>query len=169
MSVDKLVDSTQLDADLTSVANAIRTKGGTSASLAFPADFVSAIAAIPTGGGGLSGVDGGIYTPASETSTFSVPVNATYSHIVFISTSPFSSMIHATGSRTVAMAYGDSNQDQFVAGFRSSDGGDKDFVTPANDWRGQISFGSSTISGSFYGNGAKVNFPAGQSFQWFAW
>lgn len=54
MSVDKLVDSTQLDADLTSVANAIRTKGGTSASLAFPADFVSAIAAIPTGGGGVS-------------------------------------------------------------------------------------------------------------------
>lgn len=51
MSVDKLVDSTQLDTDLTSVANAIRTKGGTSASLAFPAGFVSAIAAIPTGGG----------------------------------------------------------------------------------------------------------------------
>lgn len=50
MSVDKLVDSTQLDADLTSVANAIRTKGGTSAQLAFPADFVSAIAAIPSGG-----------------------------------------------------------------------------------------------------------------------
>lgn len=52
MAVDKLVDSTQLDADLTSVANAIRTKGGTSASLAFPADFVSAVEAIPTGGGG---------------------------------------------------------------------------------------------------------------------
>lgn len=51
MSVDKLVDSTQLDADLTSVANAIRTKGGTSAQLAFPSGFVSAINAIPTGGG----------------------------------------------------------------------------------------------------------------------
>lgn len=51
MSVDKLVDSAQLDTDLTTVANAIRTKGGTSASLAFPADFVSAIGAIPTGGG----------------------------------------------------------------------------------------------------------------------
>lgn len=50
MAVDKLVDSTQLNADLTSVANAIRTKGGTSASLAFPAEFVSAIAAIPSGG-----------------------------------------------------------------------------------------------------------------------
>lgn len=49
MAVDKLVDSTQLDADLTSVANAIRTKGGTSAQMAFPAGFVSAVNAIPTG------------------------------------------------------------------------------------------------------------------------
>jgi len=37
--------------DLTSIANAIRTKGGTSASLEFPTEFVSAINAIPTGGG----------------------------------------------------------------------------------------------------------------------
>ena len=51
MAVDKLVDSTQLDSDLTSVANAIRTKGGTSASLAFPSGFVSAINAISGGGG----------------------------------------------------------------------------------------------------------------------
>lgn len=42
-----LVDS----ADLTAVANAIRTKGGTSASLAFPAGFISAVEAIETGGG----------------------------------------------------------------------------------------------------------------------
>lgn len=49
MAVDKLVDSTQLNADLTSVANAIRTKGGTSGQLAFPAGFVSAVNAIPTG------------------------------------------------------------------------------------------------------------------------
>lgn len=54
MAYDKAIDSAQLDADLTSVANAIRTKGGTSASLAFPAGFVSAIDAIPSGGGGLS-------------------------------------------------------------------------------------------------------------------
>lgn len=51
MAVDKLVDSTQLDTDLADVADAIRLKGGTSASLFFPDDFVSAIAAIPTGGG----------------------------------------------------------------------------------------------------------------------
>ena len=42
------------DTDLTSVANAIRTKGGTSAQLAFPAGFVSAVEAIPTGGGGYT-------------------------------------------------------------------------------------------------------------------
>jgi len=39
------------DTDLTSVANAIRTKGGTSANLTFPSGFVTAINAIPTGGG----------------------------------------------------------------------------------------------------------------------
>lgn len=51
MSVDKLVDSTQLNSDLTSVANAIRTKGGTSADLVFPSGFISAVDAIPSGGG----------------------------------------------------------------------------------------------------------------------
>lgn len=50
MSVDKLVDSTQLDSDLTSVANAIRSKTGGSVSLTFPAEFVSAINGITTGG-----------------------------------------------------------------------------------------------------------------------
>lgn len=38
------------DASLTSVADAIRTKGGTSANLYFPDGFVDAIDAIPTGG-----------------------------------------------------------------------------------------------------------------------
>lgn len=38
------------DTDLTSVANAIRTKSGTSAQLSFPTGFNTAIANIPTGG-----------------------------------------------------------------------------------------------------------------------
>ena len=38
------------DTELTSIANAIRTKGGTQAQLTFPAGFVSAINAISTGG-----------------------------------------------------------------------------------------------------------------------
>lgn len=66
MAVDKLVDSAQLDADLTSVANAIRTKGETSASLAFPNGFVSAINAIPTGGGGSTELKMGVLRPDAE-------------------------------------------------------------------------------------------------------
>lgn len=50
MAVDKLVDSTQLDSDLTSVANAIRAKSGGSSQLAFPAGFVNEIGNIPSGG-----------------------------------------------------------------------------------------------------------------------
>lgn len=54
MSVDKLVDSTQLDSDLTSVADAIRAKSGGSGQLAFPAGFVSEIGNISSGGGGMT-------------------------------------------------------------------------------------------------------------------
>ena len=65
MSVDKLVDSTQLDSDLTSVANAIRAKSGGSSQLAFPAGFVSEIQAIPSGGGSTvyTSSTGLLYTP----------------------------------------------------------------------------------------------------------
>lgn len=49
--VIKLVNATALDDGLTDVANAIRIKGGTSASLTFPNGFVSAVEAIQTGGG----------------------------------------------------------------------------------------------------------------------
>ena len=39
------------DTELTSIADAIRTKGGTQADLVYPTGFVSAINDIPTGGG----------------------------------------------------------------------------------------------------------------------
>ncbi len=68
MAIDKAVDSAQLEAGLTSVADAIRTKGGSSASLEFPDGFVSAIQAISTGsGGGASYIVHGTYTAASAT------------------------------------------------------------------------------------------------------
>ena len=44
-----MTDYIATDTDLTAVANAIRTKGGTSAALEWPSGFSSAIAAIPTG------------------------------------------------------------------------------------------------------------------------
>ena len=91
MAVDKLVDSVQLNADLTSVANAIRAKGGTSDSLAFPAGFVSAIGDIPTGGGSTVAerkdvnfidYDGTIlfsYTAAEAQALTDLPANPTHS------------------------------------------------------------------------------------------
>lgn len=79
MAVDKLVDSTQLNADLTSVANAIRAKGGASASLAFPDGFVDAIGDIETGGGvtvsPLSVTANGTYTAPSGEAYSPVTVN----------------------------------------------------------------------------------------------
>lgn len=83
MALDKLVDSTQLDADLASVANAIRTKGGTSAQLAFPADFVSAIASIPSGGGATAKT--GTITFASATKDLSISgIDITPVHFVIM-------------------------------------------------------------------------------------
>lgn len=50
MAYDKIVDSVQLDANLTSIANAIRGKNGTSEQISFPDGFVTAINALETGG-----------------------------------------------------------------------------------------------------------------------
>jgi len=86
MAVDKLVDSAQLDADLEDIADAIRAKGGTSASLAFPNDFVSAIEAIPTGGGGGGRLPSGFqeveYLGMSQNCYFTIGAR-TYDNIGF--------------------------------------------------------------------------------------
>ena len=101
MAYDKVVDSTQLDADLTSVANAIRAKSGGSSQLAFPAGFVSAIQAIPSGGGnydpyGLpSGYTALKYLKATGTQWIKTDIAPT-----------LETTIQATGQRTVASGYG---------------------------------------------------------------
>lgn len=51
MAIDKAIDSTLLDANLTLIANAVRAKSGASAQLAFPDGFVAAI----------NGISGGSY------------------------------------------------------------------------------------------------------------
>lgn len=45
------------DADLTSIANAIRAKGRTSAGLEYPTDFITAIGNLPSGEGSAIGID----------------------------------------------------------------------------------------------------------------
>ena len=77
------------DTELTSVANAIRTKGGTESLLEFPSEFVSAIAAIPTGG-------------SSDFSTATVTINLTGNDAIYSSAFAFVSedelMVGASGS-----------------------------------------------------------------------
>lgn len=51
MAIDKAVDSSAFDAKLTSVADAIRSKGGTTATMSFPSGMVSAINEIETDSG----------------------------------------------------------------------------------------------------------------------
>lgn len=53
MAVDMLVDSAQLESDLTDIADAIRAKTGGTADLQFPSGFVSEIGSISGGGGGV--------------------------------------------------------------------------------------------------------------------
>lgn len=55
MALDKVVDSAALDAQLTSIADAIRSKGGTTEQLTL-AGMVDAINAIQTGSGGSTGL-----------------------------------------------------------------------------------------------------------------
>lgn len=56
MALDKAIDSAQLDADLTAVADAIREKGGTTDALSFPNGFVEAVGAIQADGGSTEDV-----------------------------------------------------------------------------------------------------------------
>ena len=78
------------ESSLTAVADAIRTKGGTSETLVFPSGFVSAVQAIEAGGGGLSNIERTLLTTSASNSSFDAlmrenPVPITYKNgIVYI-------------------------------------------------------------------------------------
>ena len=92
-------------ADLSSVADAIRTKGGTSASLSFPDGFVEAIGNISGGGGGLKHESGTFTCPDSGT-TYTLNFENTYSKYVII--------IEATETTKAAIiAYGGTSAKTF--------------------------------------------------------
>ena len=83
MAVDKYVDSAQLDSDLTDIADAIREKGGTESQLAFPDGFISAVEALPDGGGvtpsgSINITENGTYDVAAKASAVvNVPTGVT--------------------------------------------------------------------------------------------
>ena len=103
MAYDKVIDSSKLDSDLTSVADAIRSKGGTSEALAFPAGFVSAIEAIEAGGGGE-------VTPPTTPTDGGTRV---YIHLEYGRTSP---MLGVCPNGTVTVDWGDGTEPDTLTG-----------------------------------------------------
>ncbi len=73
MALDKVVDSAVLDAQLTSIADAIRSKGGTTDQLTL-AGMVDAINAIQTGGGGIQSASGE-YSIAEDVASLNIDIS----------------------------------------------------------------------------------------------
>lgn len=75
----KVVNSEQLNEDLTAIATAIRTKAGISGELSFPNGLIEAITNMSAGGGGdlpvtVQAIDSGIYTtPNTNGGEFQIP------------------------------------------------------------------------------------------------
>ena len=67
MALAKVVDSAELDADMTAVADAIRAKAGTTEPLAWPDGFKAAIEAISGGGGTGLAYDMGEFVLEADT------------------------------------------------------------------------------------------------------
>lgn len=57
MAFDKVIDSVQLENDLTVIADSIRAKAGTTEALTFPEGFKNAVDNIPTGGGDTEAIE----------------------------------------------------------------------------------------------------------------
>lgn len=74
MALDKVIDSAKLDADLTSIADAIREKAGVSDSFVFPDGFIEAVSGISAGGGGEN-LYFGKMTPAEDTTILHIEHN----------------------------------------------------------------------------------------------
>lgn len=83
MAVDRAIDSTEFDSKLTTVADAIRTAGGTTEPMSFPSGMVEAITAIQ--GGGRSWTDSysvfatGTFTPTEKVTEWSIDTGVPYS------------------------------------------------------------------------------------------
>ena len=77
MAIDKAIDSTEFDSKLTTVADAIRTAGGTTEPMSFPSGMVEAITAIQAGGGSswtdsYSVFATGTFTPTENVTEWSI-------------------------------------------------------------------------------------------------
>lgn len=74
MAYDKVIDSSVLDGNLTSIANAIREKAELTENFAFPQGFIEAISGIESGGGDVT-FDKGTITIAEELEKITIQHN----------------------------------------------------------------------------------------------
>lgn len=88
MAYDKVVDSAQLDAGMTEVAQAIRAKGGTTEQLAWPDGFKAAVESIETGitpTGSVAISENGTYDVTEKATAV---VNVLNNHLRFVYNNP---------------------------------------------------------------------------------
>lgn len=161
MAVDKLVDSTQLDSDLTSIANAIRTKGGTSSQLAFPSGFVSAIGDIPTGGGGDYDVAGGTVILANSDRTISVDVDFEPTHAILFA--DYTNWAYTSWTQWGTIVFDTSFP--YYMGIQTRINGGNFQYNPGNRDISNISY----VGGKFKFYDTNFNFQAGVTYTWYAW
>lgn len=102
MAEHKVVNTTQLESDLTSIANAIREKAGSTDSLAFPDGFVSAIGGILGMPSEIAELSSGVYVSAGSTSATIAHGLSQKPHFAII----FAPIISTTGIAAVAIATG---------------------------------------------------------------
>ena len=161
MAIDKAIDSTQLDADLASIANAIRTKGGTSAQLAFPIGFVQAIGNIQTGGGGVE-MESGTFTLSGNIQNKTVSVSFNPTHFI----------LYATGGRSAFAA--STKRVSAMALFDRSTGWGVRLSTSSNTADAYVTLSATNLA---YADGvltidtgsSSYLLGTGKTYKWYAW
>lgn len=180
MAYDKLVDSTQLDADLTAIANAIRVKSGGSGNLAFPAGFVSEIGNISGGGGEIIS---GSFVFAENTASATISIGQEFNRILLWAEDAWTGLdVKSTGllfcdisdSPTSYLGiYGSTNNSgSSMAIYRTtniSSGTGGSMYSILNNCRATFYPGDRAVftgstSGTCFGY-----FPAGVNYRWIAW
>lgn len=106
--------------DLESVADAIRSKGGTSADLEFPTGYVAAIAAIPTGGGQYQSKSQS-FTPSTSVQSVTITPDTGYDGlssvtvtVTAMTTMTLPTAVSSSGSGTAKLTVSRSTSDQYI-------------------------------------------------------
>lgn len=161
------------DTDLNAVADAIRTKGGTSGPLSFPQGFVDAIGAISGGGGGVAMERGSFIATTADSLT--IPVTALYSHI-YIYHSTINSNTDLTGApygtNKIIFIYADKNNGYIAQGMinYAGTGYDRGFSKIGENGANNISFTDTQIRFTVMRiSGGRRPLIDGDTYCWEAW